>query len=299
MQVLVSGSTGLVGGALVPALEAAGHHVTRLVRQPLAAGEDVLTWDPPARGPDADALQEFDAVIHLAGESVAHRWTENHKARIRTSRVTGTALLAQALAAARIPPRALIAASAVGYYGNRGAELLNESSASGTGFLAEVCRDWEAATEPAAANGLRVVNLRLGMVLSRKGGALARMLPAFRMGLGGPIAGGEQYISWIALDDLVQVILFTLTETSLRGAVNAVAPRPATNAEFTHTLAKLLHRPAVLPLPASAVRLLFGEMGQELLLSSQRAEPTRLLAAGFHFEYPDIESALRHILKTA
>ncbi len=281
----------------MPALEAAGHRVTRLVRPPLAPGEDSLLWNPPAIGPESDALQEFDAVIHLAGESVAQRWTENQKARIRSSRVTGTALLSHALAAAQIPPRALIVASAVGYYGDRGAELLSEDSPPGRGFLAEICRDWEAATEPAASNGLRVVNLRFGLVLSRQGGALARMLPPFRMGLGGPVAGGHHYISWITLDDLVGSILFVLAQNSLRGPVNAVAPNPVTNAEFTRALAKVLRRPAVLPLPASAVRLMFGEMGQELLLSSQRVEPARLIAAGFHFGFPDLEPALRHALQ--
>jgi uncharacterized protein (TIGR01777 family) len=297
VQVLVSGSTGLIGRALVPALEAAGHRVTRLVRPPLKPSEDSLLWDPPARGPESDALQEFDAVVHLAGENLGRRWTENQKTRIRASRVTGMALLAQALAAASIPPRALIAASAVGYYGDRGAELLSEESPPGAGFLAEVCRDWEAAAEPAAASGLRVVNLRFGLALARQGGALARMLPPFRIGLGGPIAGGRQYLSWIALDDLVRSILFALTQNSLRGPVNVTAPNPVTNAEFARTLAKVLRRPALFPLPALAVRLMFGEMGQELLLSSQRVEPARLVAAGFRFDFPDLEPALRHALK--
>lgn len=296
MQVLVSGSTGLIGRSLTPALEAAGHRVTRLVRRPVAQGEEALPWDPPATGPDSDALQEFDAVVHLAGENVGSRWTETQKVRIRASRVMGTTLLSKALAAATIPPRTLISVSAIGYYGDRGDELLSETAAPGSGFLAEVCRDWEAATEPAASAGLRVVNLRVGMVLSREGGALARMLPAFRMGLGGPIAGGRQYVSWITLDDLVRVILFALTENALRGPVNAVTPNAVTDAEFARTLGKVLRRPAILPMPASAVRLMFGEMGQELLLQSQRVEPAGLKAAGFHFDFPDLEPALRHVL---
>jgi uncharacterized protein (TIGR01777 family) len=241
-------------------------------------------------------LQEFDAVVHLAGENVGSRWTESQKVRIRASRVTGTALLSRALAAATIPPRALIAASAVGYYGDRGDELLTEASPPGSGFLAEVCGEWESATEPAASGGLRVVNLRVGMVLSREGGALARMLTPFRLGLGGPIAGGRQYMSWITLDDLVRIIIFALTENSLRGPVNAVTPNPVTNTQFARTLGNVLRRPAILPLPAEAVRLMFGEMGQELLLASQRAQPARLTAAGFRFEFSDLEPALRHVL---
>jgi uncharacterized protein (TIGR01777 family) len=297
--VAVSGASGLVGGALVPALAAAGHRVVRLVRpgSPPAAAETVR-WDPAAGTIDAAALEGVYALVHLAGESVAAgRWTPERKRRIHQSRERPTRLLAEACARLARPPRVLLAASATGYYGDRGDETLTEASASGAGFLAEVCRAWEAATEPAARAGIRVVNLRIGIALSRQGGALAKLLPPFRLGVGGPVGSGRQWMSWIALDDLISAILHALATDSLAGPVNAVAPHPVTNREFGRTLGRVLRRPAVLPLPAFAARLMLGEMADELLLASQRIRPMRLEATGFAFRYPTLEGALRAALE--
>ena len=251
MNVLVSGSSGLVGSALVAALNADGHRVKRLVRAAVRDAEDEVGWDPAGGVLDPAGLEGLDAVVHLAGENIASgRWTTAKKARIRDSRVKGTELLCQTLARLDRPPKTLVSTSAVGYYGDRGDEVLTEDSPPGHGFLAEVCEAWEAATEPAAAKGIRVVRLRIGVVLSPRGGALAKMLPAFKMGLGGRIGNGRQYMSWITLDDLVGVIRFALTNNELSGPVNAVSPNPVTNLEFTKTLGRVLHRPTVLPLPA-------------------------------------------------
>jgi len=292
MQVLVSGASGLVGSALVPALENAGHSVVRLVRRSPAANE--VRWDP-AGGIEAGALEGFDAVVHLAGESIAGRWTAAKKSRIRDSRVQGTSTLAAALA--RVSrPKVMVCASAIGIYGDRGDEVLREESAPGSDFLAEVGKQWEAATESAAGAGIRVVSLRTGMVLSSRGGALARMLPPFRMGAGGRIGSGQQWMSWIALDDLVAVIQHALATDSLRGPVNTVAPNPVTNAEFTTALGAALHRPAIFPLPAFMVRLMFGEMGEALLLSSQRVDCGKLLASGYRFRHSEIRPALQALL---
>jgi len=301
--VAVTGSRGLVGSALAPALAAAGHRVLRLVRGAAAApaapavGARVARWDPESGALDSSALAGVDAVVHLAGESVAGgRWTEAKKRRIRSSRVDGTRGLAASLARLERPPRVLVSASAVGYYGDRGAELLREGSAPGTGFLAEVCQEWETATEPAARARIRVVRLRIGMVVSRRGGALAAMLTPFRLGAGGPVGGGTQWVSWIAIDDLVGAILHALDTASLAGAVNAVAPEPVQNRELARTLGRVLGRPALLPLPAFAARLLLGQMADELLLASARVEPARLQATGFAFRHPTLEDALRHEL---
>jgi len=292
--VAVTGSSGLVGTALLPALAAGGHGALRVLRRgPAAAGERAVHWDPAAGRIDAGALEGVDAVVHLAGESVAARWTAARKARIRESRVGSTALLAGALARLARPPRVLVAASATGWYGDRGDETLIEASAPGTGFLADVCREWEAAAAPATAAGLRVVHLRIGLVLSRRGGALPRLLAPFLLGLGGPIGSGAQWVSWIALDDLVGVILHALERDALRGPVNAVAPRPVTNRELARTLARVLRRPAFLPFPALAARLLLGEMADALLLASARVLPTRLTASGYAFEHPELDGALR------
>ncbi len=293
MRVLVSGVSGLVGSALVPALESAGHSVVRLVRRDPAANE--IRWDPGS-GIEAGALEDFDAVVHLAGESIAGRWTAAKKARIRDSRVQGTSTLAAALARTDRPPTALVCASAIGIYGDRGDEVLREESAPGGDFLAEVGKQWEAATEPAARAGIRVVSLRFGVVLSRRGGALARMLPPFRMGAGGRIGSGRQWMSWITLEDVVGLIQHALATDSLGGPVNAVAPNPVTNAEFTRALGKALHRPTLFPLPAFMVRLMFGEMGEALLLGSQRVDCGKLLASGFRFRHPELKPALEAIL---
>ena len=286
----------MVGAALIPALKAAGHDVTRLLRSPSAAGTD-LVWNPDAGAIDVQNLEGFDAVVHLAGENIASgRWTPTRKERIQQSRVKGTHLLAESLAKLQRPPRVLVSASAIGYYGDRGAEVLSEESSPGTGFLPEVCRAWELATAPASNRGIRVVHLRIGIVLSTRGGALAKMLPPFRMGAGGKIGSGAQYMSWISLADLCGAVLHAVKTESLRGAVNAVSPRPITNAEFTRALGTALHRPVIFPLPAFAARLVFGEMADALLLASTRIEPGRLQASGFIFQDREIGQALARIL---
>ncbi len=291
MHVLVSGGSGLVGSALIRALSAQGHGIMRLARTRSKNGGAEVVWDPLGN-PDPTVFQGYDAVIHLAGESIVGRWTAEKKSRILNSRVQGTQTLAASLARMTAPPKVLVCASAIGFYGDRGDEVLVEESASGTGFLAEVGRQWEAACEPARVAGLRVVNLRLGVILSAKGGALARMLPPFKLGLGGRLGSGRQWMSWIALEDVVGAIEHVLTNEALRGAVNAVAPGAVTNAEFTRILGKVLHRPVVFPMPAFVVRLLFGEMGEELLLSSQRVDPARLAASGYRFRHPELTGAL-------
>lgn len=297
MRILVSGSTGLVGSALVPRLAAGGHKVVRLARAHAAPGETAVFWDPAAGTLDAAALEGFDAVIHLAGESIASgRWTHAKKARIRDSRVNSTALLAGTIASQSRPPGILLCASAIGYYGDREAELLREDSAPSKDFLGRVCKEWEAASEPAARKGVRIVHLRFGVILSPAGGALAKMLPPFKFGLGGRIGHGRQFMSWIAIDDALGAIEHALVTKALRGPVNTVSPRPVTNAELSATLGRVLRRPAFLPMPAIAARLAFGEMADALLLSSQRVVPERLLTSGYRFVFPDLESALRHLL---
>jgi uncharacterized protein (TIGR01777 family) len=257
-----------------------------------------VPWDPESDSIDQVALEGFDAVVHLAGESIASgRWTEKKKTRIRESRARGTRLLAEALAGLDNPPRVLVSASAVGFYGHRGGEILTEKSERGTGFLADVCRDWEAAADRAASCGIRVVKMRLGMVLSPDGGALAKLLPVFRMGAGGVIGDGSQYMSWIALDDVVLAIAHFLGSGRIEGPVNTVSPSPVTNREFTKTLGRVLRRPTLFRVPGFAARALFGgEMADELLLASARAHPEKLLADGHSFAYPELESALRHLL---
>ena len=286
---MVSGSSGLIGSALVTAREGTRHSVVRLVRCSPAANE--LRWDP-----ERDPPEGFDAVVHLAGESIAGRWTEAKKAHIRESRVQGTSRLAAALARASRPPKVMVCASAIGIYGDRSDEVLREESAPGSDFLAGVCKQWEASTEAAAKAGIRVVSLRFGVVLSRRGGALARMLPPFRMGAGGRIGSGRQWMSWITLDDAVGVIHHALVTDSLRGPVNTVAPNPVTNAAFTRALGQALHRPTIFPLPAFMVRLAFGEMGEALLLASQRVDCGKLLVSGFRFLYPELKPALQSLL---
>jgi uncharacterized protein (TIGR01777 family) len=253
-------------------------------------------WNPAGGDIDEPKLEGFDAVIHLAGEPITGRWNAAKKRAIRESRAKSTRLLCETMARLSSRPRVLVAASASGYYGDRGDEVLREESGAGSSFLSQVCQEWEAATKPAAESGMRVVNLRFGFVLSPAGGGLAKMLPAFKMGAGGKIGSGKQYMSWIGIDDLVQIILFATTAHTLNGPVNAVAPNPVTNLEFTKTLGRVLGRPAIFPMPAFAVRLAFGEMGKELLLASTRIEPARLLSAGYQFRFPELEGALRHLL---
>lgn len=296
MKILLTGSSGLVGSALIPVLNVAGHQVTKLVRS-VPKSADEVQWDPRTGIRDLTRLEGLDAVIHLAGESIAAgRWSAEQKARIRDSRVQGTQTLCHALTQLVLPPKVLISASALGYYGDRGDEVLHEESAAGRGFLSEVCVAWETATQPAEKSGMRVVLLRIGIVLSPTGGPLAKMALPFKLGLGGVIGSGEQYLSWIALDDLIGAITHALTTEAMRGAVNCVAPNAVTNREFTKTLGQVLKRPTFFPVPAFALRLIFGEMADELLLSGARLEPQRLLATRFQFRYPRLEGALRAVL---
>jgi uncharacterized protein (TIGR01777 family) len=297
MRILISGSSGMVGSAVLPALAAAGHETGRLARPGAAAAPSDVAWDPAASRIDAAGLGRYDAVIHLAGENIAAgRWSEARKKAIRRSRVDGTLLLTRALAKLERRPRTFVCASAIGYYGDRGDEILKETSPRGRGFLPAVCVAWESAAEPAEEAGLRVVHLRFGIILSKNGGALARMLLPFRLGLGGPVGDGRQYMSWITLDDAVGAILHALDSADIAGPVNAVSPSPVTNREFGRALGRVLRRPAVAPLPAFAARLAFGEMADALLLASARVVPGVLQATGYPFRHPNLEPALRHLL---
>ena len=296
MRILISGASGFIGNAIRPALAAAGHTSAALVRR--APAGDEVQWNP-GQPLDPQKLAGFDAIIHLAGKSISGRWSEKFKREVRESRVLGTQTLATAAAESYRKtglPRTFIAASATGHYGNRGDEELTEDSRPGSGFLPEVCEEWESASRPAAEAGIRLANLRIGVVLAQHGGALQAMLPAFRLGLGGPIGDGRQYMSWITLDDVVGAFLFALTNDGLHGPVNAVAPQPVRNTEFVHTLGKALNRPAFFPLPAFVVRTLFGEMGEALLLGSARVRPTKLEAAGYQYRHPELREAFRATL---
>jgi uncharacterized protein (TIGR01777 family) len=295
-RVVVSGASGLVGAEVAAFLSAGGHRVERLVRRAPAAGSGTaeIAWDPARGTIDAARLEGADAVIHLAGESIAAgRWTPARKHAIRESRVAGTRLLAEALAGLARPPRVLVSASAVGVYGDRGDEPLTDESRPGQGYLAEVATAWEAAAGPARRAGIRVAHARIGLVVAARGGALPRMLVPYRLGAGGVVGSGRQHVSWIALDDLVGLLHWLLVDERLAGPVNAVAPHPVTARELTRTLGRVLRRPTLAPLPAPAVRLLFGEMGEALLLASTRALPRRLEAAGFPYLHPTLEGALR------
>ncbi|PWU22785.1 MAG: TIGR01777 family protein [Candidatus Rokuibacteriota bacterium] len=297
MRILVTGASGFIGSALVPLLASRGHAVIRLVRSAPPPGAAAVPWDPEAGTVDGAALEGLDAVIHLAGENISSgSWTAAKKARIRKSRVDGTALLARTLARLTRPPSLFASASAVGYYGDRGDEVLTETSAPGGDFLATVCRDWEAAASPAVRAGIRVVHPRFGVVLSPSGGALARMLGPFRMRMGGPIGSGSQYVSWIAIDDALGAIEHVLSAGTLDGPVNITSPHPVTQVEFARSLGRVLGRPTVLAVPAFGVRLMFGEMANAVLLASQRLNPARLLSSGYEFRYPELEPALRHLL---
>lgn len=296
MKIVVSGSSGTVGSALIPELTRQGHTVTRLVRSQPKDPEAAIGWDPIGGTIDTAGLEGHDGVVHLAGENIAGRWTAAKKAAIRNSRVRGTRLLAEALAGLQQPPKVLVCASALGYYGDRGDLVLREDTGSGTGFLAEVCREWEAAAQPAAEKGIRVVHLRIGIVLDPKGGALKEMLTPFKMGVGGRMGSGQQYWSWVAVDDVAGTILHALTSESLSGPVNTASPNPVTNREFTKVFGRVLGRPTILPMPAFAARLALGEMAEELLLASQRLDVSKLLASSYQFRYPELEGALRHLL---
>jgi uncharacterized protein (TIGR01777 family) len=291
--IAITGATGLIGTALVARLRAAGYGVRRLLRSARGAGPGDVVWDP-ARGPLLPtALDGVDGIVHLAGEPVAQRWTAERKRAIRDSRVRTTELLVQAVCALDRKPRVLLGGSAIGYYGDRGDTLLDESSAPGNDFLAQVCVEWERATTPAAEAGVRVALLRTGIVLSPRGGALARLLPFFRLGVGGPIGSGRQWMSWIGLADHLRAMLHALSTESLSGPVNLVAPNPVTSAEFATTLGRVLARPALVPVPAFALEILYGEMARTTLLASQRVLPKALSATGFEFAEPTLEGALR------
>jgi uncharacterized protein len=289
MKIAVTGSTGLVGSALVPFLNAAGHD-TVSVRRP-------VHWDPDKGTIDTNVFGGVEALVHLAGENISTgRWTAAKKARIRDSRVKGTKLVSEALARLEKPPAVLVSMSAIGYYGDRGDEILREESGPGKGFLADVCRQWEAATDPATRKGIRVVHLRTGVVLSKKGGALEKIVLPFKFGVGGKIGSGRQYMSWISLDDLCATILHCIQASSLHGPINTVSPVPVTNLEFTRILGRVLSRPTLFPLPAFAARIMLGEMANELLLASTRVEPAKLLSSRFGFRHRELESALRELL---
>jgi uncharacterized protein len=296
MRVAVTGASGLIGGALVERLRREGHTVARLVRDRSKAGAGDVVWDPEAGTIDAAALEGIDAAVHLAGESVGTRWTEEKKRRIRDSRVNGTRLLATTLAHLARPPRVLVQASATGIYGDRGDELLTEASTGGTGFLAEVGRDWEGASGPAEKAGIRVVRLRIGVVLTARGGALERLLLPFRLGVGGRIGSGRQWMPWISLDDAVEVFVRALHDERIRGPVNTVAGS-ARNADFTEALARAVHRPALIPVPGFGLRAVFGQMADEALLGGQNVEPARLREIGHVFHHPTLDAALAAALR--
>jgi uncharacterized protein (TIGR01777 family) len=297
MDVLISGAGGLIGTALTRALYAGGHRVVRL-RRGEANHDDEVAWDPDGMHIDAPALEGLDAVVHLAGQSIGqHKWSDQEKRRILESRTKGTALLVGAIATREHKPSVLVSASAIGYYGNRGTDVLTEESSPGIDFLAGVCQQWEAAAAPAAEAGIRTVNLRTGIVLSAHGGALSRMLLPFKLGLGGRLGSGVQYMSWVSLDDEVGAIVHALTRPDVRGPLNATGPNPVTNAEFTRTLGNVLRRPTALPTPLAPLRLVYGgELVQSLLLFSQRVQPAKLRATGYDFRHPSLEAALRAVL---
>jgi uncharacterized protein (TIGR01777 family) len=290
MKIAVTGSSGLVGSALVSLLQKMGHDVVRLKRPE--------HWDIETRTVNTSAFSGANAVVHLAGESIASgRWTSARKQRIRDSRTIGTKLIADTISRIDPSPHVIVSASAIGYYGDRGDELLREESPSGTGFLADVCRQWESATEAATRKGIRVVHLRTGLVLSAKGGAMGKMLLPFKFGIGGKIGSGHQYWSWISLDDICAVIVHCIDASGLHGPVNAVSPSPVTNLEFTKTLGRVLGRPTIFPLPAFAARLVLGEMADALLLSSARVEPSKLMASRFVYKHKELEPTLKYLLK--
>lgn len=296
LRIAVTGSTGMVGRQLVPFLRTGGHEVLRLVRHPVRAADEIH-WDPATGQIDAAVLEGIDAVIHLAGVSIAgRRWTAARKEAIRESRVQGTRLLAETLAGLAKPPKVLVSASATGYYGDRGEAVLTESAERGSGYLADVCADWEDAATPAVEAGIRVVHPRFGIVLGGGGGMLAQLAPVFRLGLGTPLGSGQQWMSWIALDDLLGIVLHAVGDDQVAGPLNVVAPEAVTNAEFTETLAGVLNRPVLFRAPAAALRLVAGELADALLLASQRVRPAKLEEQGFRFEFPTLEEALRHEL---
>jgi hypothetical protein len=294
MRILVTGSTGFIGRPLVAQLRERGHDIVRLVRSSSVPG---IAWDPLRKEIDYRRLENFDAVIHLAGESINDKWVLAKKNEIMRSRSEGTAFLVESFLKTKNPPKIFISASAIGYYGDRADEVLTEESAPGNDFLADVCKEWEKAAKPLVEKGMRVVHIRNGLVLHPKGGALKELLLPFKIGLGGPVGSGRQWWSWIELKDLLAIYEYALTHDEVSGAVNGVAPNTVTNKEFVKTLGKVMHRPAILPLPAVAISLIFGEMGRTLLLKSQRVIPQKITGAGFTYQYDDLEKALVGLLK--
>jgi uncharacterized protein (TIGR01777 family) len=298
ITIAVTGATGLIGSALVDRLRAHGHTVRRFVHSPKDAREGDVVWDSERSDLPAGALDGVEAVVNLAGAPIAHRWSAERKHQIRDSRVLGTERLARAIAAMEQKPRVFLSGSAVGYYGNRGDEVLSESSTPGDDFLAGVCVEWERVTSPAADAGVRVVLVRTGVVLSKDGGALAKMLPPFKLGMGGPLGSGEQWMSWIAIEDHLHAMEHCLFVDRMRGAVNFAAPNPVRNSHFATTLGRVLSRPALIPVPELALTLMYGEMARETILASQRALPDALAASGFDFRHPTVEGAIRAVLTT-
>lgn len=295
-SVAITGASGLIGSALADALAADGYVVRRFVRVGRQARPGDILWDPVRQVLEPAELEGVDAVVHLAGEPIGQRWTSAVRRRIRESRIAGTRLLAASIASLSRPPRVFASGSAMGIYGSRGDEVLSETSPIGDDFLAELAADWEAEADRAAPAGVRVVKLRTGLVLSPRGGALARLLLPFRLGVGGRVGSGRQWVSWIALSDTVRAIRHVMASDGVAGPVNLAAPTPVTNAELSSTLGKVLHRPALIPVPAVALRAVFGEMADATLLASQRMQPRRLLESGFQFDHPRLESALRYEL---
>lgn len=297
MKILISGASGLIGSHLIPSLEAKGHEIFKLVRKP-PGSEDEIQWDSQKGFSDTEKtkLENFDAVIHLAGDNVAsENWSDAKKKKIRESRVVGTRVLVDALKDLKNPPKTFISASATGFYGDGEDKILTEDGAKGEGFLPDVCAEWEAESRK-AENFARVVLMRTGIVLAKEGGALEKMLTPFKFGVGGTVGSGKQWMSWIAIDDIVSIINFFLEKPELKGVFNLTAPNPVTNEQFTKTLGQALSRPTILPIPEFAIKLMFGEMGEKLLLEGARILPKRLEEAGYKFQYPELEPALKHVL---
>lgn len=298
MKILITGSSGFIGSELLAYLRGRGHEVRRLVRKEAQLKDDCILWDPQHHELNPADFEGFDVVINLAGENImGGRWTPEKKRKIKESRVMGTRILCELISRLQYPPRLLISASAIGFYGNRGDEIVSEDSPPGDGFLAEVCQKWENATEPAEKKGIQVVKLRIGIVLSSKGGALGKMLTPFKLGLGGTIGSGRQWTSWISMDDLMGIFLHIIGHSEIQGPVNAVTPNPVTNRVMTKVLGRALYRPTIFPIPSFVVRLIFGEMADEMFLSSTRAAPNILVQTGYSFLYPDLKGAINHIIE--